>query len=275
MHVSFLYFFTDTFGILGVTMAMILSSAITFIFSHVFYITKLFKLFNFNVSSVFKVDFHSAKELLLPSAVKGFSSYLEYLGYGILVLSAYNMDQLMIPHILLYSILIVPHIFSEGFALTIKIYLNEIKHVKASYESRKKYIICFILLITTIALIFSILFITLGDKIALLYYPQLTEEMILIYSNVISYYSIIIVFDFLSVFLDGFIRGKEGETQKLSIYKAIVFCIICIPAGLFITHYYGMGILGIWMIIFVYIIIHFIADMIYVYKVHGLYAFKE
>jgi Na+-driven multidrug efflux pump len=225
--------------------------------------------------SLFKIDYNNSKQTLLSSTIKGFTTYLEYVGYGIITLSAYNMGDLFIPHIILYSILSIPHTISEGFGLTIKNYLIEMKHIKASYQSRKKYILSFVLLVITSALIFSLILLAFEDKLAALYYPSLTVDMKKLYSDVISYYSIFIIFDFFSVVLDGFITGKEGESNRLSIYKAIVFCLICIPIGFGFTFYYNVGIIGIWMTIFLYISIHFLVEIIYVYKVHGLYAFKE
>lgn len=275
LHVSFLSFFVKSYGIFGVTLTMILASLITFIFSHVFYVTKLFNMFNFSINSVFKMDWNASKETLLTNTVKGFYGYLNYLGYGLMILSAYSLTELYIAHIIIYSILSVPHTLSEGFSITIRKYLSEMKHTKASFESRKKYLLCFVILVITITLTFALLLITLQDRIVILYYPQISEEMKNIIYNVILYYSIFIIFDYFSIILDGFIIGKEGESLKLPIYKAVVFCLICLPIGLFVTYNYNLGITGIWWTGFGYTGVHFLANMIYVYKVHGLYAFKE
>jgi hypothetical protein len=100
LHFSFLYLFIKSFGMFGITLSMIFSSSITFIFSHVFYITKLFNLFNFKILLLFKIDFDNSKQFLFQSTIKGFSTYLDYLGYGIIILSAYNMGELSIPNII-------------------------------------------------------------------------------------------------------------------------------------------------------------------------------
>jgi Na+-driven multidrug efflux pump len=277
LHFVFSYYFIFFFelGVFGSTLAMIISSLLTCLISF-FYISKLFNLFNFSYLTIFTVDLGKSYDILLSSVFKGFFCYLEYAGYGLLILASYYLgEDVFKVNLILFNIVTVPHIVCQGCGITIKHYLIQVKSSKVSFESRKRFICCFLFVTFIIGVLFAVSLLTFRENILKIFLLNPSNKMIFEFNTILNLYSAFLIFDFLSIILDGFISGLECESDYLKIYKAFVFMIIFCPLGIFITYLLNMQLLGIWATIFLFSVIHSVVGLIYVYKVHGLYAFKE
>ena len=277
LHIALSYYFIFffEFGIFGLTLAMIISSFLTCIISF-FYITKLFNLFNFSYLTFFTLDLGKSYDILLSSVFKGFFCYLEYAGYGLLILASYYLgDDVFKVNLILFNIVTIPHIVGLGCGITIKNYLIQVKNSKVSFESRKRFICCFLFVTFIIGIIFAVILLTYREIVLKIFILNPSYNMIYEFNKILNLYSTFLLCDFLSLILDGFISGLEGESDYLKIYKAFVFIIIFCPLGIFVTYLLNIGLIGIWAIIFSFSVVHSAVGLIYVYKVHGLYAFKE
>jgi Na+-driven multidrug efflux pump len=269
---TWIFLFRLNNGILGLGMSLLISSIAGFLISHLF-VLSVFNYFQFDFGKLLSFDFERMKNFMLIATYKGFFSYLEYAGYGLLVLTAYYLgDEIFITNLILFNILAIPHTLCEGFANSIRNYLLHIKTVRESYTSRKKYITCFTIVVLLVAILFSACIFYLKSYIPSLYGVTVYDAS---YDSIITLYCIFIFCDYLSIILDGYIKGKEFDSDQLSVYKGIILLVIFVPGGLFLTVKYDLGLLGIWMTIYTYMGSHFIVDLIYVYMTHGFYGFKE
>jgi Na+-driven multidrug efflux pump len=267
-----LFLFRLSYGIYGLTLSLLVSALFSFLISHLI-VTSIFSYFKFGFSNIFSLNYERMKNYLYISTYKGFFNYLEYAGYGLLVLSAYHLNEnSFTTNLVIFNIISIPHVLCEGFANSIRSYLLHIKTIRESYISRKKYIICFVIVVILVCIIISGLIYCFSELLPGVYNLTTYDPD---YTVIINMYCFFIFFDYLSIILDGYIKGKEFDSDQLAVYKGIILLLIFVPLGLFITIYYSLGLFGIWMTIYLYMGSHFIVDLAYVYTTHGLYGFKE
>ena len=285
-HCVFLYVFVCLLkmSILGVTISLILSSFISYIYSNSLLNDNLFIKNNFYFfpdTEIFSSEefFSQFKEVIKNCSLAGIVNYSEYSGYGFFLLLSYFIStEALTTNIILLNFFSFLHTIGHGFSYTLRHYIRmSISSHKHSHMGKKKFVRLISFLVFFLALLVAVAILILDGSIVKLYISQTGalntpyENYTNLFTSIASIYSLVIFFDYFSRLLDGYIKGTDAKTTHMLIYK-ISFVFIFVPAGLFLCFVTNMGLKGFWLSIYVYIIIYALINALYAYKSYNSYS---
>jgi Na+-driven multidrug efflux pump len=284
-HCVFLYVFVCllNLNIIGVTISLILSSFLSYIYSNSvlndyleikknFYFLPDLDLFTSQDS------INEFTDVLKNGSLAGIVNYAEYSGYGFfLLLSFFINSESLTTNIVLMNFFAILHTVGHGFSYTLRYYIRmSISSHKHSHAGKKKFVRLISFLVFFLALMVAVVILIFDESIVNLYLrpivsPLSTQNLNNLFSDIANIYALVIFFDYFSWLLDGYIKGSDAKTTHLLIYK-ISFVLVFVPAGLILCFVLGMGLKGFWISIYVYIVIYALINGLYAYKSYNSYS---
>lgn len=262
------------YGMESITLSFTISSFTCYIFSNMTVSEELYKgrkVKNFNFLPN-NFEFNENFEKHLKGALySGMSTFLNFIPYGIfLVFSFYLGENGFTSNIILINVFSILQAFSQGLSSTLKNYIqySSIGN-KHSHQAKIKYVKIFSDVVLALAVIFSLILLTLGGNVTGIYLGNRKEEVANEISGIHIFFTITIFLDFICEELEGYVRGIKIQNNLL-IYK-IIFPLIFIPIGFTLCFLFNYGITGIWIGIFLYIFVYSFPNGVNVYNHYDLF----
>lgn len=248
-----------------------LSWIISFFFVNFTIFHKNFSIFSyFSYKKLFKINEYFS--YIKYSMINGLQCLVIYLGIGMTIIASMYLEQKeIISNIMLFNSFFFTFCLFYGFSLTFAQYVAFISYTH-SYLSKLKYVKYFIVILVLFSSFISLIIYLFKRKIAHLY--TLDENIVQDFIDVIKYYILFVFIHCLQLVTDGFIQGLNSQTS-LKIYFAIAFLVIFFPLIIILSYYFSYGYLGFWISIFAFISINAVLNLIYIYKYHDLWIFKN
>lgn len=269
MSLIFIKYFN--LDLLGILLSYALTSFILYTISLIAISNNIPEFKEISISTnIFKIKLASLNNYLKSALFNGLFTSMEYSAYGIIMLSTYFLDkESFSANVMISNIISLMHVACYGFAETFRDYLGSVSH-QHSLKSKKKFLKLFGLVLTIMAIIFCIIITTLEDYIPYLFLSKPTNRIINEFSHIIKYYAIIIFIDYTGIICDGFINGVNPKL-RLSLFKGLAKLIVFVPLALMMCYFLDYTLLGFWIGIYIYMVIHTLTDIFYIWNNHDLW----
>ncbi len=235
-------------GIVGLTFSYCLSSFLFYLFSNV-YISKSKEDESENFLIIpFKEYFK--KEVLTCLKEAGSVSLRNlsdsFIFYLLFIASLFTDRKQLIVNIIYLNFYDVLIGFNKGLYLTLRNYLL---YNKEATIRKKKYVIVFSLASLTFAFTLFILLIIFKNILLKIYLINGgDEELQKISESIKIIYAFCVLFNMIQILLYGFIRGMVTPS---SIYKNLMYSLICLSLCVLLCFYFDYGIIGLWLSILI------------------------
>ena len=235
-------------GIVGLTFSYCLSSFLFYLFSNV-YISKSKEDESENFLIIpFKEYFK--KEVLTCLKEAGSVSLRNlsdsFIFYLLFIASLFTDRKQLIVNIIYLNFYDVLIGFNKGLYLTLRNYLL---YNKEATIRKKKYVIVFSLASLTFAFTLFILLIIFKNILLKIYLINGGDKKIKKISESIKIiYAFCVLFNMIQILLYGFIRGMVTPS---SIYKKLMYSLICLSLCVLLCFYFDYGIIGLWLSILI------------------------
>ena len=235
-------------GIVGLTFSYCLSSFLFYLFSNV-YISKSKEDESENFLIIpFKEYFK--KEVLTCLKEAGSVSLRNlsdsFIFYLLFIASLFTDRKQLIVNIIYLNFYDVLIGFNKGLYLTLRNYLL---YNKEATIRKKKYVIVFSLASLTFAFTLFILLIIFKNILLKIYLINGgDEELQKISESIKIIYAFCVLCNMIQILLYGFIRGMVTPS---SIYKKLMYSLICLSLCVLLCFYFDYGIIGLWLSILI------------------------
>ena len=199
------------------------------------------------------------------------NSLLDFLPFGFFLLFSFFINEnSLTANIILMNVFSLLHSFAQGLSSTLKNYIlySSIGN-KHSHQAKIKYVKIFTNVVLILAGIFSIVLITLGGNVTVIYINNSYEIIAKEINDMHYFFTAIMFLDFVSEELEGYVRGINIP-NNLIVYK-IVFPIIFLPIGFALCFFFDYGIRGLWIGIFLNILVYTFPNGVNVYNHYDLF----
>lgn len=266
-------------NIFGITCGLISNSIITYFLTQYSikrnieslsdsYYFKIFRNSNFAIPKI--------NDYIKETLFSGLYDNLNFAAFGITVLvSLFLSEYEFAANVIIFNLLSLIRCLCFGLSSTFKTYVG-VHSLQHSLLSKKKFLRLFTLVFLSLAVIFSILILTLQYQICLIYFYKETPNFDLIkheVSSVLRYYSIVIFIDYTAIVSDGFIQGVN-PSLNITLIKGLFKLLIFAPLGLLICYFLNYDLIGFYIIVYTYMLIHAIGNIFYIYENHDLWIIR-
>lgn len=288
LHCLCLYIFVIrlNMGVFGVVVSITAATLVSYIYSNYRLINSRLLMIGFTAPAFenfyFICNYSDLSTFILNNIdnlnsyfVAGVFTYLEYAGFGFFLIFSYFISPAALTtNVILYNFIAFLHSFGKGFSHTLRHYVQlSTSSYKHSHIGKKKFIKFLSIDAFILALMFAVIILTLDEDIPSLFLCLKQPEEVVIpnlFSQICNFFALIIFFDYISKVLDGYVKGIDAKTTHLLVYK-ISFLVIFLPTGLILCFNYDFGLMGFWMVIYIYVIIYTFLNCVYVYRYYTMW----
>ncbi len=271
---TYVLMFQLEYGIESITLSFTITSFICYILSNMTISEELYKVrkiknFNF-LPNHLEFDDHFQKHFK-EALSNALNSLLDFLPFGFFLLFSFFINEnSLTANIILMNVFSLLHSFAQGLSSTLKNYIlySSIGN-KHSHQAKIKYVKIFTNVVLILAGIFSIVLITLGGNVTVIYINNSYEIIAKEINDMHYFFTAIMFLDFVSEELEGYVRGINIP-NNLIVYK-IVFPIIFLPIGFALCFFFDYGIRGLWIGIFLNILVYTFPNGVNVYNHYDLF----
>ena len=265
----------------GIAMSLIITSCICYLISNFtcsdeqsnYKYNKKLKNYNFipNISLSEIINDDNLKYNISYCLFHGIATFLDELPvYLNLFFSFFLQPNAFTTNIIYTNIFSLLQSFSMGLTSTLKNYIqySSIGN-KHSHQAKIKYVKIFTFVVVCLAIAIAVLLVFLGGNLQNVYLKGRNNEIYMFIQNTYLLFACVVMSYYVSKEFEGYVRGINIKVH-LKCYKVILM-LVFVPVGLALCFVLDYGIKGIWIGMFMYIIVFMIPNAINVYRHYDLF----